>query len=304
MLDCAVTATTAHSGRQFVQISSRDGGERTEGADVVIAADGIHSAIREQRYPDQGAPVWNGLTLWRGTARARPYLDGRTMFMAGDGRQKFVAYPLSEPGDDGLALINFIAEKRVGGESGVNDWMRSVDKLRIADMFADWRFDWIDIPALIDSADELLEYPMVDRDPVERWTFDRQTLLGDAAHPMYPIGSNGASQAIIDARTIAYQLATAGSIDDALAEYERLRRPSTAALTLSNRSLGPERVMQLAYERAPDGFTDILDVISLDELTEIADQYKRAAGFNPRLLNERPTLSVLNSPHERQGNSP
>lgn len=293
VLGSTVVKTESGEAHQLVHVRTRDGEVSVEEADVLIAADGIHSAIRGQRYPEEGDPVWNGLMLWRGTARVKPFLDGRSMFMAGDGLQKFVAYPLSEAGPDGLARINFIAEKRTDDrESGENQWNLAVDKQRIVDLFQKWRFDWLDIPALIDAADEVLEYPMVDRDPVDRWTFDRQTLLGDAAHAMYPIGSNGASQAIIDARTIAFQLATAGSVEAALQEYERVRLPSTAELTLSNRSLGPERVMQLAYDRAPDGFADIHDVVSAEELAAIADQYKRAAGFNPQLLNERPTLSV------------
>ncbi|MBH0116693.1 flavin-dependent oxidoreductase [Salinibacterium sp. NG253] len=296
VLGSAVVNTTAIGEKQSVTIRARNGEERTEVADVLIAADGIHSAVRKQRYPAEGDPVWNGLMLWRGTARVAPFLDGRSMFMAGDGRQKFVAYPLSEAASDGLARINFIAEKRLDDhDPGLNDWNMAVDKQRIVELFQEWKFDWIDIPALIDSADEVLEYPMVDRDPVDRWNFDRQTLLGDAAHPMYPIGSNGASQAIIDARTVAHHLATAASIDAALHAYEHDRLPATAKITLSNRSLGPERVMQLAYERAPQGFTDIHDVVSDEELTAIADEYKRAAGFNPQLLNERPSLSVTRS---------
>lgn len=293
VLGAAVVNTAAIGEKQSVTIRARNGEERTEVADVLIAADGIHSAVRKQRYPAEGDPVWNGLMLWRGTARVTPFLDGRSMFMAGDGRQKFVAYPLSEADSDGLARINFIAEKRLDDhDPGLNDWNMAIDKQRIVDLFQEWKFDWIDIPALIDSADEVLEYPMVDRDPVDRWTFDRQTLLGDAAHAMYPIGSNGASQAIIDARTVAHHLATADSIDAALHAYEHDRLPITAKITLSNRSLGPERVMQLAYERAPQGFTNIHDVVSDNELTAIADEYKRAAGFNPQLLNERPSLSV------------
>ncbi|WP_010204214.1 flavin-dependent oxidoreductase [Salinibacterium sp. PAMC 21357] len=295
VLGSAVSGTNANDEKQSVRIRTRNGEERVESADVVIAADGIHSAVRKQRYPDEGAPVWNGLMLWRGTARVTPFLDGRSMFMAGDGRQKFVAYPLSEADSDGLARINFIAERRLDDDNpGLNDWNRTVDKQQIVDLFREWKFDWIDIPALIDSADEVLEYPMVDRDPVDRWTFERQTLLGDAAHAMYPIGSNGASQAIIDARTIAYRLATANSIETALQAYENDRLPTTTRITLSNRSLGPERVMQLAYERAPAGFTNIHDVVSAAELAAIADEYKRAAGFNPQLLNERPTFSVSN----------
>lgn len=267
------------------------GGERTVTGDVVIGADGIHSALRRQSYPDEGRPVWNGLTLWRGTARVAPFLDGQTMIMAGDGEQKFVAYPLSMPDSDGLARINFIAERRGSGEETV-DWNHAVDPAPIVRLFRDWSFDWLDVPGVIAAAEEILEYPMVDRDPLPRWTYGASTLLGDAAHPMYPNGSNGASQAIIDARTLAYHLATAGSPEAALAAYEADRRPVTSAIVESNRQSGPERVMLLAHERAPDGFDDIHDVLAADELTEIATSYKRAAGFLPEVLNHRPSLNA------------
>lgn len=269
-----------------------DAGERIElSADVVIGADGIHSALRRQQYPHEGAPVWNGLTLWRGTAVVPAYLDGRTMIMAGDGEQKFVAYPLSAPDAEGNARVNFIAERRGVGEDTA-DWNRAVDPAPVVELFREWRFDWLDVPALVAASDEILEYPMVDRDPIARWSFGHSTLLGDAAHAMYPNGSNGASQAILDARTLAYRLATSGGVADALEAYEADRRPVTTALSLRNREAGPERVMQLAAERAPGGFTDIHEVIPAEELAEIAAGYKRAAGFHPDELNARPSLSV------------
>jgi len=263
--------------------------------DLVIGADGIHSALRRQRYPEEGAPIWNGLVLWRGTALVDPYLDGRTMVMAGDAEQKFVAYPLART-VDGRARVNFIAERRAPeGVEASADWNRPVDPRPIIDLFRDWRFDWLDVPGLLGAAEQLLEYPMVDRDPLPRWTFGRTTLLGDAAHAMYPNGSNGASQAILDARALAFELATRASVDAALAAYEDERRPPTAELTRSNRRLGPERVMQLAYERAPHGFADIDEVIPLAEREAIAAEYKRAAGFHPDALNARSSLD----PHTR-----
>lgn len=260
-------------------------------ADVIVGADGIHSSVRAQLFPDDGGPVWSGLTLWRGTAVVPTYLDGRTMIMAGDGEQKFVAYPLSAPDAAGRARVNFIAERRSAGSPDV-DWNRAVDPAPIVELFADWRFDWLDVPATIAAADEILEYPMVDRDALPQWTFGRTTLLGDAAHAMYPNGSNGGSQAILDARTLAYHLATATTPADALAAYEADRRPVTARLLEMTRQTGPERVMQLAYERAPGGFDDVHDVIPADELAEVAAAYKRAAGFHPDVLNDRRSLTA------------
>ncbi|PVE98605.1 flavin-dependent oxidoreductase [Microbacterium sp. TPD7012] len=267
-----------------------DAGPVDDTADVIIGADGIHSALRALRYPAEGAPPWSGLTLWRGVTRIPAFLDGRTMIMAGDAEQKFVAYPLSSSADDGRMLVNFIAERRVGG-SGDADWNRAVDPAPIADLFRDWRFDWLDVPGAIAAAEEILEYPMVDRDALPRWTFGRTTLLGDAAHAMYPNGSNGGSQAILDARTLAFHLSTADTIDEGLASYEDARRPAMTSLLAGTRATGPERVMQLAYERAPQGFSDIDQVIPEVERAKIAADYKAAAGFLPSILNERPSLT-------------
>ncbi len=263
-------------------------------AEVIVAADGIHSAIRRQHHPDEGDPVWNGLVLWRGTAIVPAYLDGRTMIMVGDGEQKFVAYPLAAPdAPAGRSRVNFIAERRAAeGAEAQSDWNRPVDPAPIVSLFADWRFDWLDVPSVIASAERILEYPMVDRDPIQRWTFGRTVLLGDAAHAMYPNGSNGASQAILDARTLAHRLATEPTVESALAAYEDERRPATARLLEMTRRLGPEQVMQLAYERAPGGFADVHDVIPQAELERIARDYKVAAGFDPARLNERSSLSV------------
>ncbi|QBE49772.1 flavin-dependent oxidoreductase [Leucobacter triazinivorans] len=268
-----------------------DGSRERVAADLIVAADGIHSAARKLHYPGEGAPRWSGLTLWRGTALVDPVLDGRTMIMLGDAEQKFVAYPLSGPLEDGRQRINFIAERRGGGSPHV-DWNRSVDRAPIADAFAGWRSDWLDIPAIIRDSEELLEYPMVDRDAIPSWVFGRLVLLGDAAHAMYPNGSNGGSQATLDARTLAYHLATAASVDDALAAYEQARRPACTRLLELTRQTGPERVMQIARERAPEGFSDIHDVIPRSELEAIAAEYKLAAGFHPEQLNARSSLSA------------
>ncbi len=280
-----------HGEEQDLARFTTEAGEVTVSADVVIAADGIHSAVRAERYPEEGAPPSNGLTLWRGVAYAEPFLDGSTMVMVGDGKQKFVAYPLGQVGDDGRMPINFIAEQR-GAGSGQVDWNHPIDPKPIVELFRKWAFDWIDIPGLIASADEILEYPMVDRDALPQWTFGRTTLLGDAAHAMYPNGSNGGSQATLDARTLAFHLAHAPTPRDGLRAYEADRRPATAALLEQTRQAGPEKVMVLAAERAPEGFSHIHDVIPETELAEVATAYKQAAGFHPEMLNARASLSV------------
>jgi 5-methylphenazine-1-carboxylate 1-monooxygenase len=260
--------------------------------DLVIAADGIRSAIRAQLMPGEGPPRWNGAILWRGvTEDWAPFLSGRSMIMAGHQNQKFVCYPISRAAHArGRARLNWIAELRFDPTMRWRreDWNRPGLLDEFLPAFESWRFDWLDVPALIRGAEGSFEYPMVDRDPLPRWTFGSTTLLGDAAHPMYPIGSNGASQAILDAAALARAIAAHGTTPEALLAYEAERRPPTSAIVLANRGNGPEQVMQLAEERAPAGFTRIEDVIPRAELEEIALRYKRLAGFDPATLNATP----------------
>ena len=260
--------------------------------DVMIAADGIHSRVRAKFYPDEGAPKWNGCVLWRGTTEGPPYLSGRSMVMAGHQDQKFVCYPISaEAETHGRSMINWIAEIRFKDLAlwRKESWNRQGDLNDFLPAFESWKFEWLDVPQLIRDGTSVYEYPMVDRDPLDRWTFGRVTLLGDSAHPMYPIGSNGASQAIIDARVLAYHMATAADLDSALKAYEEERRPATNKIVLANRGNGPEQVMQLAQERAPTGFSHVHDVLSREELEQIANNYKITAGFESNRLNTQPS---------------
>ncbi|RUP37246.1 flavin-dependent oxidoreductase [uncultured Gordonia sp.] len=270
-------------------------GERTEfTADVIVGADGINSTARTILYPADPGPIWSGITMWRGTALVEPTLDGSTMVMVGDPELKFVTYPLQAPRDDGKQLVNFIAERTGGGfrDGDGADWNRAVDREPVAALFNDWVFDWIDVPAIVRASEEILEYASSDVEALPQWSFGTVTLLGDAAHAMYPNGSNGGSQATLDARTLAYQLATQPTVAAALTEYEQARRPLTTALLAKTRQTGPERIMALARERAPQGFTHVHDVISREELEEIAADYKRAAGFHPDHLHARSSLTV------------
>ncbi|MBV9251654.1 MAG: flavin-dependent oxidoreductase [Acetobacteraceae bacterium] len=263
-----------------------------EGA-LLIGADGIHSALRRRLYPDEGSPIWNGAILWRGVTCGEPFLTGRTMIMAGHEFQKFVCYPISRAAlDRGEAVLNWIAERKFKPDYDWRreDWNRPGRLEEFLPQFESWRFDWLDVPALIRAANRCYEYPMVDRDPLERWTFGRVTLLGDAAHPMYPIGSNGASQAILDARVLAREILAHGTTPEALAAYEANRRPATARIVLANRQNGPEQVMQLVEQRAPNGFVRIKDVLAPEELNEAAAAYKLVAGFDREELNSRPPL--------------
>lgn len=294
--DAAVTCGSRVAGffceddHVVVQVGPDRRSGRSIRAGLLVGADGIHSTIRRQLHPADGGPRFSGRMLWRAITNAEPFLDGRTMIMAGHQDQKFVAYPIGPVGPDGRQPINWIAELRVDRQAPPpQDWSRSVTSTAFADRFADWRFGWLDIPALISGADAIYEYPMSDRDPLAHWGHGRVTLLGDAAHPMYPIGSNGATQAILDAAALADCLSAQGLTVDALATYEAARRPPTSEIVLLNRANGPEQVMQIAEERAPEGFGAIEDVIPRAELEQIADRYKQTAGFAIDQVN-RPRL--------------
>jgi 2-polyprenyl-6-methoxyphenol hydroxylase-like FAD-dependent oxidoreductase len=259
-------------------------------ADVLIGADGIHSVVRKQFYPDEGAPKFSGIILHRGITRAKSFLTSSSMIMAGYPAQKFVAYPITPALDEeGNQLINWIADLQVDATQTipVQDWNRKADKQKLVSAFSGWKFDWLNIPTMISDAVAVYEFPMSDRDPVSKWSFDRITLLGDAAHPMYPIGSNGASQAILDVESLTSAFQKNEDPVLALRQYESERLPATTNIVLHNRQMGPEQVMQIAEERAPGGFKNIQDVISQQELEAIAARYKKLAGFDKEILNQK-----------------
>ncbi|HTO51832.1 MAG TPA: flavin-dependent oxidoreductase [Myxococcota bacterium] len=263
-------------------------------ARLLVAADGIHSTARRAFYPDEGPPCWNGAVMWRGTAEGAPFFDGQTMIMAGHERQKFVSYPITRA-HDSRAQLNFVAELRFDATrlDEREDWSKPGRLEDFLPRFASWRFPWLDVPALIRAAGAVWVYPMIDRDPLPRWSFGPVTLLGDAAHPMYPIGSNGASQAILDARVLTGCLRHyRADPERALARYDEIRRAATSEIVHANRRQGPESVMQLVESRAPDGFAKIDDVIGEDELHSIAESYKRVAGFSVAELNARESLAA------------
>lgn len=247
--------------------------------DVLIACDGIHSAARGVFHPKEGAPIYAGRILWRGVTNATPFLTGSSMIMAGYQDQKFVCYPIEDE-KDGIQPINWIAELSRPVMRNPEDWNRAGSLADFAPPFSGWDFGWLNAPALIAGAQAVFEYPLVDRDPLETWSHGRVTLAGDAAHPMYPIGSNGASQGILDARALATAFAAHSSVEAALTAYEAERRPATSAIVLANRGNGPEQCMQLAHERAPAGFADVAEVFATGELEAIAARYKQVAGFS------------------------
>jgi 2-polyprenyl-6-methoxyphenol hydroxylase-like FAD-dependent oxidoreductase len=260
-----------------------DAAQASQRGGFLIGADGLMSAVRATFYPDEGNPVYSGQMLWRGVVDWEPVFDGRSCIMMGHNDLKAVIYPISEAARQrDRAQMNWVAERRLPGSLPPNraDWNRRGNPADFVPAFADWRFDWLDVPALFAATQNVFEFPMVDRDPVPRWTFDRVTLLGDAAHAMRPNGSNGASQGILDGIALADSLRTEPTIERALAAYEAQRLQPTAKLTLDNRETGPERVLQMVEDRCPNGFADIHDHFSDAELGEIAERYKKLAGFN------------------------
>lgn len=278
-----LVAFEERDGRVRAQFVDRDGGAaEAAAADVLIAADGIHSAVRARFYPGEGAPRWNGVMMWRGVTEGAPFLDGRTMVQAGHERQKFVCYPISKRHlDGGRALINWIADLKLDGSEMPRreDWNRPGRLDDFLPRFESWHFGWLDVPAVIRGAAAVYEFPMVDRDPLPRWSFGRVTLLGDAAHPMYPIGSNGATQAVLDAECIAACLRGAPDVPAALAAYEAERRPKAAAIVRMNRERGIDQILEIVEQRAPDGFARLEDVLPQTELEAIVDRYRQATSM-------------------------
>ena len=260
---------------------------------LVVGCDGIHSALRRQLVPGEGPPKYSGVNMWRGAVRWPAFLGGDTMVSTGWMTVgKTVIYPVrpGTPGTGGLPLINWVAEIE-RPDAVRQDW---TGRGRLADMmpaFSGLKFDWLDITAMIESTEEILEYPMVDRDPLPRWNLGRLTLLGDAAHPMYPRGSNGAGQAIIDARFLAGQIRKLGATEAALAAYETVRNPATAKVVLTNRTDPPDAILREVWKRSGGKrFDRIEDVISATELQEMSDRYKRVAGFDRETLKTRPSF--------------
>jgi 5-methylphenazine-1-carboxylate 1-monooxygenase len=252
---------------------------------VAIACDGINSVIRKQFFPDEGEPRYSGVNMWRGVTRWKPMLSGASMVRAGWlSHGKMVIYPIRAAGDDGLQLINWVAEIETPNYRK-RDWNRAGSLDDFIGPFSDWHFDWLDVPAFIRAADSVLEFPMVDQDPLPRWTFNRVTLLGDAAHPMVPRGSNGAGQAILDARALTAALLEHGEAAAALSAYERQRLEATTRIVLTNRTNPPDAILREVFERTHDKpFKAIDDVISREELVALSEGYKRIAGYTKEAL--------------------
>jgi 2-polyprenyl-6-methoxyphenol hydroxylase-like FAD-dependent oxidoreductase len=261
----------------------------TARGDLMIGADGIHSTVRSALFPSEGPPRWNGIMLWRGAVDWPEFLDGRSMIVAGGMAAKLVLYPIAPGQRPGTMLTNWAVAARLG-QSGPpprkEDWSRPG---RFEDLIPHVRrfsLPGIDVTHLIESTETFWEYPMCDRDPLTHWSQGRVTLLGDAAHPMYPVGSNGASQAILDARCLSDHLASADHPRHALFAYEQARRPATAQIVTLNRRGGPEGVIDAVEALAPDGFSQIDDVLPFEQRKAMVQGYAATAGFANAQVNQ------------------
>jgi 5-methylphenazine-1-carboxylate 1-monooxygenase len=294
------------TGHRFEWLSEREDGvdvrvtdrsaerTRTIAADAVVGADGLHSAVRAQLHPGLAPMRYAGIRMWRGTCETPRFLDGHTMVIVGsNSNPRLVAYPISRPADDrGRSLVNWVAEvPDPAGSGDVPDWNRAACTADVLGHFDGWGPDWLDAAGLIRGSAEVLYYPMVDRDPLAHWGGPRVTLLGDAAHAMLPVGSNGGSQAVVDARVLAHALATTGGVVTGLAEYQRARREVTNALVLATRSNPADTIMRTVEERAPGGFDRVGDVLGEEELADLAVTYRRITHDDVDRLNARPTLT-------------
>ena len=279
-----------------VTVRVQQAGEtRDHRASLLVGADGLHSAVRAQMYPGEGPVHWSGAIMWRGTTEAVPVRTGASFVGFGAHDKRIVFYPISaaDPAT-GLATINWIAEITVDAADGVRDgdWSKEVALEVFAHHFEDWDYDWLDVPALLAGADRIFEYPMIDRDPVPTWVSNRVALLGDAAHVMYPTGSNGASQAIVDARVLGAELVAHSVSARALAAYDARLCAEVSAVVLRNRDAGPFGLLNLLDERCGGVFDEIETVLPRAEREAFMDRYRKAAGFAMESLNAAaPTIA-------------
>lgn len=287
-------ADKVHTGRRLATFDQDEGGVtasftdqagnpvETARGEILIGADGIHSVVRRTLFPDEGGPVWNGLVLWRGARDWPRYLTGRDMIIAGGLESKMVVYPIAEGSTPDTVFTNWAVIGKLGDGSSLparENWSRPGRWEDLAPNTAGITIPQVDVHALMRATETFWEYPLSDRNPLPRWSHGRVTLLGDAAHPMYPVGSNGASQAILDARALGDALVRAEHPMQALAAYDAERLPKTAEIVQSNRKGGPEGVIDAVEKLAPEGFTDIEAVLSYAEREAIVRGYAQRAGF-------------------------
>ncbi len=293
---CKVTGYRNEAQGVTALVETRNGERREVPGRLLVAADGLHSAVRAQMHPNQPPIQWGGAIMWRGTTPGVAIRTGASFVGVGSLKHRVVLYPISPPDPaTGLSTINWIAEITVDNAGGwtQGDWNRRVQLEEFIHHFEGWNYDWLDVPAMLRGAKEVFEYPMIDRDPVPTWVDGRVALLGDAAHVMYPVGSAGASQAIMDARVLGAAMVQHGVTPQALLAYDQKLCKDISALVLRNRGSGPFAILGLVEERCGGVFDNIDDVIPKAERDEFMARYKQAAGFAIEALNAAPPIIAV-----------
>ena len=262
--------------------------------DLLAGADGLHSATRKTLYPDEGAAVYAGMVCFRGAVKTSPYLDGESMIICGDNRLRLVSYPISgslqrkgHSHINWIAAVPFVTDKRQE-----EDWGKLTSPDNLIKLYNSWQFDWLDVPGIISDTEQIFEFPIYDRDPLEQWTFDRVTLLGDAAHPLIPVSSSGAVHAIIDGRALAYALAKHRDPVAGLQAYEADRLPKANQVVLASRRNGPDEVLEIVRNECPEDADDIHGHVSKTRLQSVIDDFRERSGFAIETLNSGPSYTV------------
>lgn len=286
-LGAKVTGYSQTSEGVSARITHADGTTSTQTGCLLIGADGIHSNVRAQMHPEQPPIHWGGMLMWRGTVRCKPLRSGSSFIGLGKIGKRVVLYPISHPDADGMVRMNWIAEIAADNSGGWQEdgWFKPVEIARFIHHFDAFRYDWLDFPALLERADGAFENPMIDRDPIPTWVEGRVALMGDAAHAMYPTGSNGASQAIVDSRVMTAKFLAHGLSPAALHAYDDQLCAPISELVLRNRGDGPFGLLTLIEQRCGGEFDNINDVIPPQERTAYMAKYKAAAGFAIQTLN-------------------
>jgi 2-polyprenyl-6-methoxyphenol hydroxylase-like FAD-dependent oxidoreductase len=298
MLDAKVVKYLKQpAGEVDVSVRGSDGSRFQISSSLLIGADGIHSAVRAQMHPDQPPIHWGGAIMWRGTVRTEPLRTESSFIGLGTHQHRMVIYPISKPEADGTVLTNWIAELTIDRNEGwfEDNWFKEVPIESFAHHFEGFRYNWLDVPSMLNKSECGYMNPMIDRDPVATWIDGPVALMGDAAHAMYPTGSNGASQAIVDARVIGAAILTQGLTPDALKSYDDQLCKKVSELVLRNRSAGPFGLLDILNDRCGGVFENIEAVISLEERNEFMSKYKTAAGFAIEALNEAPQTIPRNA---------
>eukprot|EP00581_Thalassiosira_minuscula_P032958 CAMPEP_0183777172 /NCGR_PEP_ID=MMETSP0739-20130205/48507_1 /TAXON_ID=385413 /ORGANISM="Thalassiosira miniscula, Strain CCMP1093" /LENGTH=518 /DNA_ID=CAMNT_0026019227 /DNA_START=1 /DNA_END=1557 /DNA_ORIENTATION=- len=285
----------------WAQFQVRDGSDypkllTTIKADLIVGCDGVHSEVRKS-LTNEGCPTWMGITMLRGLTRMKPFLGGRTMTIIGPIENEMVIYPISREAElEGESLVNWVALMKTNSEQNIakEEWNVKVENIEEAmSPFLDFQYDFINVPDLIRNAESVYQYPMIDRPPLNTWVYGNVTLLGDAAHPMIPIGANGGTQAIIDGRVLALELARQPTLSAALEAYDITRRKTVNRIVRANREESETRFLEFIHQNAPEGFERLDDIITKEELDNISKTYKEVAGFDPKELNERDSYCLL-----------